>query len=171
MRYVAKKSIDDPQFGNMKLAKILCWSDFLMYAWHGESITGAVYRKYEHGPAPEALWDAEDDLTKSGEGVMIEVQREPGKVQKRLVSIGTPRLEIFDGRAIAIVDWVIEQLRNEDSGRVSKMSHERLVGWIVAREGEEIPYSTILISPDPATDEDVRRGQELAKERGWVTAA
>jgi hypothetical protein len=38
--------------------------------------------------------------------------------------------------------------------------------WAAA---ESIPYSTICISPEPASDEDVRRGLELAKERGWTT--
>ena len=52
---IARSSERDEHFGATKLNKILFYSDFWAYRKLGRSITGEVYRKLEHGPAPKRL--------------------------------------------------------------------------------------------------------------------
>ena len=58
---IASLSRDDPAFGDVKLNKLLFFSDFLAYTNLGQPITGAEYQKLDFGPArrtgsPAAPW-------------------------------------------------------------------------------------------------------------------
>lgn len=166
MLYIAFKSTHDPAFGTTKLARILCWSDFLMYALHGKPITGATYRRRAYGPVPEELSDVQTKLAGAGDAVVAEMPHFT-YVQKRLVPQRRANLRRFSGEEIAIVDQVIEAISGHDGAQTGEFSHERLVGWQLARDGEAIPYETILLSPELPTEEELRRGAELAQEHGW----
>jgi hypothetical protein len=51
----------------------------------------------------------------------------------------------------------MEGVRAED---VSEMSHS-LVGWLVADEGDTIPYNTIYFANPPLSEEEKLRAREL----------
>lgn len=53
--YVANMSRNDPDFGAVKLNKILYYADFRAYRELGRPISGAAYRKLSEGPAPRQL--------------------------------------------------------------------------------------------------------------------
>ena len=48
---IASLSRDDPAFGDVKLNKLLFFSDFLAYTNLGHPTTGAEYQKLDFGPA------------------------------------------------------------------------------------------------------------------------
>src|ERR1041384_212988 len=84
--YIADRCQDDPRFGATKLNKILFYADFLHYGESGTPLTGATYRKLEHGPAPKQLLPTQTKLVSDGSAALSKRERY-GYVQKRIVAL------------------------------------------------------------------------------------
>ncbi len=168
MLYVADRSVDDPDFGATKLNKILFFSDFMAYDKFGSPITGAVYQKLDHGPAPRPLLPIQRDLISKGSAVITPVSRF-NFTQKRLTALREAEIDKFSGEEIALVSQVIEILMGKTASQVSEISH-RFAGWKLADDGEDIPYYTVHLHPAKLTAEAVDRGLRVAKELDLLTA-
>lgn len=164
--YIAQKCVDDPTFGAIKLNKILCYSDFIFYAYHERGITNVEYQKLPNGPAPRRLVPVRDQLIRRRHLGIQDVLLTNGKIQKRPVNLRPPNLSLFTGEEIAVVDRVIESFKGVRADRTSELSHD-LVGWLVAEVGGTIPYSTFFFANPPLSEEEMYRARELkaAKER------
>jgi hypothetical protein len=158
--YISEKCATDPTFGATKLNKILCFSDFLYYAYNDRSITGVEYQKLAAGPAPRRLLPVRDKLIAEGALAVQEIPLRSGRTQKRTVNLRRPRLDILKGDEVAMVDSVIESLREVDAETASAWSHE-MVGWLVTEVGETIPYSTVYFANPPLTMADRYRAREI----------
>jgi hypothetical protein len=161
--YISQKCANDPKFGSTKLNEILYFSDFLHHAQYGEPITGVEYQKLPNGPAPRRFLPVRDRMIADRELGIQEVRLGNGYCQKRTVNLREPNLGVFTPQEVALIDSVIEALANANAGTVSDLSHS-MEGWIVAREGETIPYSTVFLTAEGLDEIDIIRGQELAKE-------
>lgn len=163
--FVARSSEQDEHFGATKLNKILFYSDFWAYRKLGRSITGERYQKLAHGPAPKRLVPVVRKM--ESERICATAEREFfGRTQKVLVALREPDLSLFSGAEIAIVQDVIQKLWDLNATGVSELSHE-FIGWQLAAEGEEIPYSTVLLGqPRPPTPAEIEHGKKLAEEMG-----
>jgi hypothetical protein len=82
-----------------------------------------------------------------------------------MVALREPDLSAFSGPEVAIVGQVSEELRGQDAGDVSDLSH-RFPGWQVARLGVEIPYEAAFLSARPLTEEERNYASELSPTRG-----
>lgn len=163
--YVARTSEQDEHFGATKLNKILFYADFWAYRKLGHSITGQQYQKLGKGPAPRRLLPIVRKMEENGDCVVAE-REYFGRTQKVLLARREPALDLFSGAEIAIVHDVIERLRGLNATDVSDLSHQ-FIGWQLAREGEDIPYSTALLGhPRPPTPAEVEYGRKLAEELG-----
>jgi Protein of unknown function (DUF4065) len=158
--YISQKCANDPTFGATKLNKILCYSDFVFYAYNDRGITNVEYQKLPNGPAPRRLIPVRDALIKNGELAIQEVPLKSGYTQKRTVNLRKPNLDIFTGAEIAMVDQVIESMEDVSAERASDISHD-LVGWLVVEDGETIPYNTIYFANPPLSQDEVVRAKEL----------
>jgi hypothetical protein len=158
--YISQKCANDPTFGAVKLNKILCFSDFLFYAYHDRGITNVDYQKLPNGPAPRRLIPVRDELIKNGELAIQEIALKSGYTQKRTVNLRSPNLDIFTGAEIAMVDRVIESMQEVTAELASDMSHN-LVGWLVVEDNETIPYNTIYFANPPLTEDEANRAREL----------
>jgi hypothetical protein len=161
--YIAQESEGDSTFGATKLNKILFFCDFLSYRAHGESITEQRYFKLPFGPAPRALVPVVKELIE--EEACIKVQRSRfGRPQETIIAKREANLEVFKPRDIALVDYVLRHLRDNDAKEVSALSHE-FIGWHLAGDQEDIPYETIFLG-DPRklmlTEEEIKYGQQLS---------
>jgi hypothetical protein len=165
--YISQKSATDPKFGATKLNKILYLSDFLAFGMWGEPITAVEYQHLPNGPAPRRLLPVRDDLRSRGDLAIQEVILRNGNTQHRTVNLRAPRLEIFTGREISLVDRVIETLEGLDADETSELSH-RFVGWKMTKPNAPIPYGSIFISDEPLSEAEIFRGQELAREFGLL---
>jgi hypothetical protein len=161
--YISKKSVNDPDFGAVKLNKILYFSDFFAYGNWGKAITGAEYQHLRLGPAPRRLLPVRAQLEKDGALARQNVQLIGERKQVRTVNLREPNLDLFTAREISLVDDVIEQLAGRNADDVSELSH-REVGWKSTREGETIPYGTIFLSDRPPTEAELWRAKELEAE-------
>jgi hypothetical protein len=158
--YISEKCGNDPTFGAIKLNKILCFSDFLFYAYNDRGITNVEYQKLPNGPAPRRLLPVRDELIKNGELAVQEVALKSGHTQKRTVNLRKANLTIFSGAEIAQVDRVIESMQDATAELVSDMSHN-LVGWLVVEDGETIPYNTIYFANPPITEDEANYIREV----------
>lgn len=160
--YISQKCANDPTFGAVKLNKILCYSDFLFYAYHDRGITDVEYQKLPNGPAPRRLLPVRNRMIQKRDLALQDVVLKSGHVQKRTVNLRQPNLSLFTGEEIALVDRVIESSKEVPSGIVSEYSHN-LVGWLVVDEGETIPYDTIFFANPPLSEDEAYRAKELAR--------
>jgi hypothetical protein len=159
--YISQRCADDPKFGATKLNKILYFADFFSYADSQQPITGFEYQKLPNGPAPRRLLPVRAQMISEGILGLQAVRLRSGRVQNRTVNLRPPNLRIFSGEEIALVDRIIDALREADADTVSELSH-RMVGWIIAEEGETIPYGTVFLSNEPLSDIEIERGREIA---------
>ncbi len=165
--YVADKSADDPNFGATKLNKILFFCDLFAYAALGSPITGVEYQKLEYGPAPRRLRPLQRALEDSGAVKVTPVSRS-SFVQRRLVALREPKLELFSGPEIALIDNVIAALRTDTATSVSDFSHRWMPAWDSVRLYETIPYSIAYWGPPNLSDEDASLAAITAKELGMA---
>jgi hypothetical protein len=158
--YVAARSEHVRHFGLTKLHKILFFSDFRCYRDSQKTITGATYVKAKYGPVAKELDGIIDELQERGEALVVRRVLPVSRYeQKRLVPLRRPELGQFSGFEIAVVETVMDELRDLTAEDVSKLSHE-FVGWKLAEMGEIIPPDSAF-SPDPDDPQPVSR--ELAE--------
>lgn len=169
--FICQRSEGDVAFGATKLNKLLFYSDFLSYKMLGTAITGARYQRLPNGPAPQRLLPVLEEMQKLGEVAQSE-RNFFGRVQKRTMALRDPDLSSFSGREIALVTELIENCWNENASWISDQSH-RFMGWQLADDREDIPYSVALVEFEEVTDQDVKFAernaaylQELAMECG-----
>jgi hypothetical protein len=148
MLYVAMKCEKHPRFGAIKLNKVLFFSDFIAYARRGRPITGAEYRKRPMGPTATRLLPVQHKLQVQGAAILRENPLWTGRRQIRLLAIRRPDLTLFEAEDIAIVDEVIENLKNKTAESVSELSHEKM-GWKLAEMDAVIPYVSVFLPDEP----------------------
>ena len=158
--HISQKCANDKTFGSIKLNKILCYSDFTFYVYNGHGITDVDYQKLANGPAPRRLVPVRDKMIRKGHMGLQQIKLKSGNVMKRPVNLREPDLSLFSGEEIAVVDSVIEWLKETSSQRVTEVSHE-LVGWAVAEVGHTIPYRTFYFSNPPLSEDEGFRAREL----------
>jgi len=141
--YVAWRSMDDRDFGAVKLNKILFYADFNAYEKWAKPISGQEYQKLEFGPCPRRLLAVQNQLLDEGDADW-QIAEVGNYTQRRLVPLREPNVEAFTAEEIALVDEVIKQLRGCNAKMVSEMSHD-FIGWQLAELGETIPYTTLFL--------------------------
>jgi hypothetical protein len=138
----------DQYFGAVKLNKILFYSDFIMFQRYGVPITGATYQKLREGPAPKELLVQRRILIGEGDADLKPTQVF-NYVQRRLIPTAKTidPTNWFKSEEIVVIDEVIKELKGMTAAQVSGLSH-REGGWMMAKEGEPIPYEAALLEPD-----------------------
>lgn len=167
--YISKKTEGDPDFGRTKLAKVLFYSDFTAYGEDGDSLTGATYEKWPHGPFPRELPATEQRLAGAMRARVERLERlEPrGEFDpNRLFALAEPDKALFEGWELYLVDTWISRIAKATAQRISDLSHDH-PGWILVGEKEAIPYHSHFTSRRTPSRRDLARGEELALEHGW----
>lgn len=174
--YISQESASDPNYGSTALNKILFFSDFLTYAKFGNPITGAEYMREKHGPVPRAVRAGArspiKELERAGD-LRLEATRLTGvtKEMTRVKPIPNrqPDMSLFSEEEIELVNQVIGTFYGWRAGAISRYTHEFAL-WQSVPLNQTIPYETIFVSPNQRlTRNDIERGQELAREHGWLT--
>lgn len=157
--YISMKSEGDEGFGKVKLNKLLFFSDFLAFLYHGAAITGQDYQALQQGPAPKAMLPVLNAMQKRGE-LAVREKEYHGLKQQRLFSLRPPDTSVFDPKEIALVDEVITKHWGQNGTDVSEKSH-KFIGWALAKQGETIPYSVVMVGRRELTISERERGVEL----------
>lgn len=163
--YLSEKSVSDKKFGSTKLNKLLFYCDFIAYAELGASITGVTYQRITKGPAPKCMVPVRDEMVESKELAIQPVPLLSGHTQRRPVNLRRPNLTLFSGEEISLVDTILQGFSKFDADQISNFSHGH-IGWLLAQDGETIPYGAAYFSNEPLTADEIRRGNEIADARG-----
>ena len=163
--YIADRCEYDPDFGAIKLNKILYYSDMISYAKYGQPITNAEYIALERGPVPKKLKPVRDEM-EAHEEIIVRKKDRFGMTQVRVVPRRSPDLSLFSAEEISLVDRILEVLAGVTATSLSEFTHlER--GWQAASYRETIPYETVFLSTDGATESDKLRAEELVRKYEW----
>ena len=168
--YIANKTRDRPDFGRTKLAKVLFYSDFAVYADQGASLTGATYKRMPFGPFPRELEDAEQRLESMGRATLDYYDKDQYE-EKRIIPRGPmPDLTLwYQGWQVSTVDHWIQTIASATARQISDLSH-RHPGWrLAAATDGDIPFATALLpGQDRPTGQDGVQAERVARERGWL---
>jgi hypothetical protein len=167
--YIAWKTRNNPNFGRVRMAKVLYFVDFSHFAGEGESLTGAAYTAEDFGPFPAYLTTAEEHLVQKElvDSDRLKAGEREDFDENRVVPLKEPEIRL-DGYVQALVDQWIETVSSASSAKqLSDQTHE-LPGWKLARpKKEEIPYETVFIGTRLPSDRAVERGRELIGGFQW----
>jgi hypothetical protein len=159
--YLASLSQNDPNFGAVKLNKLLFYADFLAYQKFGSAITGQEYQALLQGPAPRRLRPVMERMKRAGD--LRQERRRSGRFEQiRPVPIRTADLSKFSGPEVDLISGVVQRFWNLNATQISNESHFFL-GWQLGIQGETIPYSVILIGNRKPTGAEIRKGRALQK--------
>jgi uncharacterized phage-associated protein len=161
--YVAERFGDDPPLGDVKLNKILYFSDFLAYNRLGRPITGARYQKQKLGPIAVPLLPAREQLEEE-DAVRVEKKRWPDLLKAQTVTRARRKAkDLFSKEEREIIDSVIEELRPATADEASDLSHERSPGWALSDMRADIPYHTALVPPGGPSKRALEEARKYAR--------
>ncbi len=144
----------------VKMHKALFYSDMIFYALRGESITGAEYRKRDHGPTCDMALSAIRQLSDAGE---LEVKRvDYFGYWKRAFALRTSAEtnELSGDEKALIGDCVSFVCKNSTAKAISEFSHSG--PWELVGFGEVIPYyAAISLIPDEVSEETLAWGSDV----------
>lgn len=149
------------ELGNVKLHKILYFSDMLTFLSKGEPLTGVDYRKQQFGPTATHLSWALSELQR--EGVLIIKERDYyGFAKKDYISISRPRSMSISNEEAQLLSDVIDFVCAKTAKEISELSHD--AAWHAAEMGELIPYHAAFgLLPAELTELDIEEAKVEAQ--------
>lgn len=99
----------------------------------------------------------------------MKIEQRPAGFYKRRVTVPLrePDLSLFTAEELAIVDEVLEKLRDSTAGHAADVAHDESAGWNLVGQHEDIPYPTALIDTGPPSNETLKHLRGIAAQRGW----
>ncbi len=161
VHYVCSKC-DHAELGNVKLHKILYFSDMLHFQETGHALTGVEYQKQQFGPVARHLTWALRELESEGR-IQVRDREYFGFAKKDFVSLQAPRMDRLGNKVPKLLDDVIDFVCARSAREISELSHN--AAWQTAEMGEIIPYFTAMgLEPSEVTDEDMAWGAQEASQ-------
>lgn len=126
------------QLGKTKLMKLLYYADFDHYEQYDASITGARYRKLDHGPVPDDAWAAIAEL-ESAERIVREDVLVGGYLQHHYEATEPVDLAAFSPTELDVLHRVAQRWANHTTKQIEAATHGE-APWAAVRRNEIIPY-------------------------------
>jgi len=120
----------------------------------GESITGAEYRKYPHGPVPPEGITALQDLIRRQLVREEYISLSNGLTLHKLTSVQGPNLRPFKESERKSMDFVLDHFGGQTATSLSQLSHQELA-WLMADDGGPLDVELMganSISEDPFSE-------------------
>lgn len=131
--------INNVHLGRTKLMKLLYFVDFSHYEAHGQSVTGATYRKLPHGPYPDKIEKLIAKMVGSGlvRGVKVDHK---GYAQHRLITLkGKFDPAKFSGTELQALERVGADWADATAAQIEAATH-REAPWAGTQAGKIIDY-------------------------------
>jgi uncharacterized phage-associated protein len=130
----------------VKMNKLLFYTDFAHYKYHGRSITGLNYEAIQMGPVP-AHYQLLFDISKGRDTFNIEeiwFEDAGPSGEKFSADINSFNKEIFSENELEIINLVTKKFKNTTTNDIIKLSHDE-TGWKEnVTDKELIPYSAAM---------------------------
>jgi hypothetical protein len=145
--------------GRTRLAKILWLSDVEHYRLTGKTISGVDdYRKDEYGPRHRNLYDAIEELKKSGR-VVSRQSLTPVGPRQELIPVSKPDLSGFSAEEIAVIDRITAAVIKLSAKQASDLTHDEL--WETTLYNQQIPVAAAAPISGEATAEFEQWADEI----------
>jgi uncharacterized phage-associated protein len=145
--YVLEKCAGKANVGETVLYKLLYFIDFNYYEVYEEQLTGAAYRKLEHGPVPFKIDKILKEMKQNKEIEFIETEYF-GYKQKRYLPLVKPDLTKLKASEKDVIDRTIEQLSDMTAKGIKEYSHND-IPWKATKEKETIDYELVFYRTAP----------------------
>ena len=129
---------DIAYLGKTKLMKLLYFADFDHFEQHDVSITGARYRKLEHGPVPDDAMIAIEDLDRTGRVRRMDVVAE-GFTQHRYEPNEPVNLAAFSRTERDVLQQVAQRWARHTTKQIEAATHGE-APWLAVTRNDIIPY-------------------------------
>lgn len=136
-----------PTMGMKKLAKLLYFADFNYFAKNHESITSEPYKRFDHGPMPESLYDAIEELDSEG---LIDAEKE--RLATGIDKWNFKLKREFEAKNLEVEhrEWILQILEKLDymnAKQLEELSH-RDTPWQVTDDRDNIKYKLVFYRDD-----------------------
>ena len=165
--YICQQLADDPYFGQTKLNKVLFFADFDAYGKWGKTLSGGEYQHIQQGPCVRRMKPVQEAMIEAKD-LELQAVEFHSFCQERLVNLRAPNLELFTRDEIALIDNWIARLRIMSAKEASELSHQT-AAWQMTKQGELIDPNLVFIAWGAPTNEEIRRGQEIAAQHSLLT--
>lgn len=146
-------SCSPEELGNLKLHKILYFSDMLKFLSSLQPLTGVEYIKQKFGPTARHLTWAVNELCK--EGRLKVVRRDYFGFEKvDYISLTSPSRKRLSNDDVHLLSDVIDFVCSKSAKEISELSHD--AAWEAAELGQTIPYYAAPgLVPAPVSEQDI----------------
>lgn len=149
------------ELGNVKLHKILYFSDMLLFLQEGRPLTGVDYIKQKFGPVARHLSAAVSELVANGT-MRVTEEEYFGLYKKNYVSLKEFKKNRLTEHEIELIKEVADFVRGKSAKEISELGHRSV--WEAAELGESLPYFTALhLVPAEVNDDDRSWARESAQ--------
>jgi uncharacterized phage-associated protein len=140
--YILERCGGKPNVGETVLYKLLYFADFNYYELFEEQLTGATYRKLQHGPVPLEFKEIIKQMVKGRELEVHETTYHERK-QRRYLALKKADLTKLSAAEKTVLDDVIERLSDKTATWLSNYSHDD-VPWSATADKEVIDYELVF---------------------------
>jgi hypothetical protein len=106
-----------------------------------------------------------DELVRNGDLDVSDRESFNGRRQTKFLAKRSADVSMFTSADLALVNEIIEYLRDQTAQQVSDGSHGR--AWEVAQNGDLIPYESVFVSERAAVEADIAAIRKLGEKLDW----
>ncbi len=142
VRYVIHLAGSKPGFGATKVYKVLWFVEAKGAILRGKPVTGAKFVRRQHGPVPAQAMPVRSELEREG---LIKVTKDWHYNREIMVfkSLKQPDMSDFDAEELRDIKYWVSHIAEEHTAEsISEATHN--YGWLIANQGEDLPYLAIL---------------------------
>ncbi len=147
VHYVISKTESAPNVGKKVLFKLLYFIDFNYYELSEEKLTGEIYSKLEHGPAPRHFNDVIDELKSDGN---IKEESVPyyGHTQIRYLNLKEADLSLLSATELKHIDDTLCRYGSMNGSQIEAISHKDMP-WMAEKMKDDLDYEMVFYrTPD-----------------------
>ena len=144
--FVARTACLD-NIGKKALYKMLYFNDFNYYELHEKKLTGEVYAKLEHGPAPRHFNEIVNELKKEGK-VIEKKSTYYGRTQIKYMSSTKPDVSLLNANELEQLEDTLRRYGSMNGGQIEALSHKD-IPWEIAKTSNDLDYEMVFYR-DPA---------------------
>ena len=159
--YLSERSADDPNFGMVKLAKLLYYADCAAYVRHGNPITGTTYLHFPHGPYPENWYQARARMERAGDVTVLRESAGIGYHRYRLLTNRPANRELLSATDLQQLDEQLQRFAGCNAAAIEQYCHQE-IAWRATEDGEPMSYELAGITAPPLSENSIRRGLKVA---------
>lgn len=145
--YVLEKCAGKPNVGETVLYKLLYFIDFNYYEIYEEQLSGATYRKLEHGPVPHRIDKILEQMKNDGLLKQLDTIYF-GFPQKRYLPLEKPDLTKLKASETDVIDKTLDQLSDMNARGIAEYSHND-IPWKATKDNDVIDYELAFYRTAP----------------------